>query len=233
MSVTTKPTSKASTILSGRSTDDRGLRDRPRRAGQLALAGLLIAGSAVASAVLINRAGDTQQVLAARSSIAKGHTIARGDLVTKDVAGITDTFNINAAASLVGTTAVVDLVPGQVLTASMVSKTPSPGRGESIVGLNLDPSRVPSAGLDPGDTVAVIAVTGGDVGASSEEIDAPPVLASNARVFDVQGSATEGGGVLVTLVVQDSAAARIAAYSTAQRIAIVETASDPDGDASP
>lgn len=225
MSTTTNPSKKkARTILTGRRANDRGPRSRPRRSGLLAFATLMIAGSALAGAVLFARAGDTAEVLAVGDSVAKGHTITQGDLVAKNVTGIDATFSADESASVVGSTTVVDLVAGQVITGDMVSMTPTPGAGMATVGLNLDPARVPASGLDAGDAVDVIAVPSGENAAgNNDELDAPPVLAAGAQVYDVVGSATEGGGVLVTIVVDDSAAARIAAYSTAARVAVVET----------
>lgn len=220
---------RATTASAGRRTDDRGPRDRPRRGGLLAFAALMIVGSAVAVAVLVSRAGETEEVLAARVGVAEGHTMTRGDLVTKRVAGIADAFEVDDAASLIGSTAVVGVVPGQVITEQMVTESPTPAAGESLVGLSLDPSRAPSAGLQAGDHVMVVAVTGGDNGADPDELQAPPVLATDARVFDTAGDAVEGGGVLVTLVVAEADAARIAAYSTAGRVAIVETSAPSEG----
>lgn len=227
MVLTSSP--RGPTALTGRRTDDRGPRDRPRRGGLLAFAALMIVGSAVAVAVLVNRAGETEEVLAARVGVAEGHTITRGDLVTKRVAGIADAFPVGDAASLIGSTAVVGVVPGQIITEQMVTESPTPGTGESLVGLNLDPSRAPSAGLKAGDHVTVVAVSSGENGANPDELQAPPVLATDARVFDTAGSAVEGGGVLITLVVAEADAARIAAYSTAGRVAIVETAAPAEG----
>lgn len=221
---TNAPKQQPDTILTGRRINDRGLRSRPRRKGLAAFAAFMMLGSGVAVAVMVDRAGDTVEVLAVRESIAKGHTITRGDLVAKDVAGIDETYSVDAAAAVVGSSATVDLVPGQVITRDMVSKTPTPAAGKATVGLNLDPTRVPAAGLKAGDVVDVIAVPAGDNTGGNDELDAPPALASAAQVYDTAGTATEGGGVLVTIIVDKSAAARIAAYSTADRVAIVETA---------
>jgi hypothetical protein len=220
---TTESSRKATTVLSGRRDDIRGLRSRPRRGGLLAFAALMIVGSAVAVAVLVNRAGDTHEVLIARTEIPEGHTIQRDDLATARVSGVEGTYSVEQVNSLVGTTAVVGVVPRQVMTESMVSESPVPGEGESLVGLNLDPSRVPSAGLEPGDNVMVIAAAGGETGANPEELDVPTVLTSGASVFDLAGSATEGEGILITLRVAETDAAKIAAYSVAGRVAVVET----------
>lgn len=226
---TTKLQSRPSTIVTGR-VDALGPRNKPRRAGLLAFACLLIAGSALGGGVLFSRAGDTSDVLAVRDGVAKGHTITRGDLVSKKAAGVDGTYAADAAASVIGETAAVDLVPGQILTQAMVADSPTPGVGEASVGLNLDPANVPSAGLQAGDRVDVIAVPSGqDATTSTDDLDVPTLLAPAALVFEVTGSATEGGGVLVTLIVDKSAASRIAAYSTAHRVAIVETSAGDGG----
>jgi hypothetical protein len=216
---------RPNTILDGRRVNDRGLRDRPRRRGLLALAGLLVAGSGLAGAVLLDRASDTVEVLAVRDGVARGHTLGEGDLVARNVAGIDGVYTVDEAGSVIGSTTVVDLVPGQVLTRDMLTRTPVPAPGDAVVGLHLDPAGVPAAGLDPGDLVAVVAVpAGGNAATDDAALDAPRVLAERAEVFEVAGSAADGGKVLVTVVVADSAAARVAAYSTAGRVAVVETA---------
>jgi hypothetical protein len=212
-------------ILNGRRVNDRGLRERPRRGGLLALAGLLIAGSGLAGAVLFDRASDTVEALAVRDGIAMGHALTEGDLVARSVAGIDGVYTVDEAGSVVGSTATVELVPGQVLTREMLTRAPVPAAGDAVVGLKLDPAGVPAAGLEAGDLVDVIAVpAGGSAATDAAALDAPRVLAERARVYGVAGSPTEGGGVLVTVVVAESSAARVAAYSTAGRVAVVETA---------
>jgi hypothetical protein len=221
---------RPNTILNGRRVNDRGLRDRPRRKGLLGLAGLLVVGSGLAGAVLFDRASGTVEVLAVRDGVARGHILSEGDLVARNVAGIGGVYTVDEAGSVIGSTAVVDLVPGQVLTGAMLTTAPVPAAGDAVVGLDLDPSGVPAAGLNAGDLVSVIAVPGGENAATDDAaLDAPRVLAERARVYEVAGSATEGGGVSVTVVVAESAAARVAAYSTAGRVAVVETAPGSGG----
>ena len=103
----------------------------------------------------------------------------------------------------------------------------------STVGLALDPTRVPSSGLDPGDIVDVIAVPnsetdsetgGGARGAGATTLANPTVLARAATVYAVQGLATDGGKVLLTVVVDIREAGSVAAYSTSNRVAVVEVA---------
>ena len=151
--------------------------------------------------------------------------IDRDDLVSTSVAGLDATIEVGQISTVVGKTASVDLVPGQVLTPAMFTSSPVPAAGESVIGLALDPTRVPGTGLDPGDVVDVVAVPNGqDPQTDSTALDSPELLGTSASVYDVEGSATAGGLVLATLVVDAKDAARIAAYSTQNRVAVVEIA---------
>ena len=200
-------------------------RGRPRSRSLLVLAALLVLGFALATAYLVTRAGDKVSVLSVGTPISKGHMIERADLISVAVSGIDGAVPVEATDDVVGKTAAVDLVKGQVLTEDMVTSTPTPATGQSTVGLALDPTRVPSSGLDTGDVVDVIAVSSSDTGGGGRAILAnPTVLARAATVYAVQGLATDGGKVLLTVVVDTREAGPVAAYSTSDRVAVVEVA---------
>jgi hypothetical protein len=213
----------------GRRMSMPGQPRRSRSWGLVVLAAILVIGTGLAVAAYGLSAGKKVSVLAVGESIAKGQTIERDDLVSVSVSGVASTIPVSDIDKVVGKTAAVDLVEKQVLTDAMVTSTPTPGEGESSIGLSLDPTRVPAAGLKAGDTVSVIAVPGADAsGTGSKEaesaIDSPEVLADNVLVYAVEGETTANGAVFLTLVVPAEDAARIAAYSTAGRVAVVETA---------
>jgi flagella basal body P-ring formation protein FlgA len=174
-------------------------RGRPRSRSLLLLAALLVLGFALATAYLVTRAGDKVSVLSVGTPVTKGHLIERADLVSLSVAGITGAVPVERANQMVGKTATVDLVQGQVLTEDMVTTTPITVTGQSTVGLALDPTRVPSSGLDPGDIVDVIAVPNTEAGSSGEggrratSLDNPSVLARVATVYAAQGLAPTAG----------------------------------------
>ena len=74
------------------------------------------------------------------------------------------------------------------------------------------------------DVIDVIAVPVGDSAASDDdELDAPTVLARTAKVQAVTGERSEGTRWAVSLLVDDADAARVAAYSAAGRVAVVQT----------
>jgi len=213
-------------LLSGARRAATGLQPRRSRSwGLVTLAALLVLGTGLAVAAWGLNAGQKDSVIAIGDPVAKGQLIGREDLVSTSVAGVQGAIPVDQLNSVVGKTAAVDLVQGQILTSTMFTSSPIPAAGKSVIGLALDPARVPGAGLDPGDVVDVIAVPGGD--ATKEDpasLDAPEVLAKGAQVYDVGGKAATGGQVLVTVVVDASDADRVAAYSTQNRVAVVETA---------
>lgn len=213
----------------GRRSATAGPRPRNRSWGLVTLAALLVVGAGLAVAAWGMQVGEKTSALAMGSPVAKGQVIERSDLVSTAVAGVEAAVPVAQIDTVVGQTAAVDLVAGQILTPAMTASGLIPGPGRSTVGLALDPTRVPSAGLGPGDRVDVVAVPGGDGQVDPEAVDAPEVLAAGAEVLDATGDAVGGGQMLLTLVVDEGDAARIAAYSTQNRVAVVEIAAAAGG----
>lgn len=216
-----------SPVFARRGQTDRGLPTRARSRGLITVAALLVVGFALVGATLYANAGQKTGVLAiGATGVAQGHVITRDDLRSVEVAGVRGAIEVDQVDTVVGKTATTGLVPGQILTTAMVTSTPVPGPGKALVGLSLDPGRYPAGGLAPGDQVQVIAVpaAGSDgTAVNSRQLDAPVTLAAAARVYSVQGSAASGGQQLVTVLAEARNAARLAAYSTAGQVALVET----------
>jgi hypothetical protein len=200
------------------------------------LAVLLVAGSGLAVAAWGLHAGQKVAVLAVGRPVAAGHVVTREDLVTVSVAGVAGAVPASETSTVVGKTAVTGLLPGQIVTDVMVTGSVVPGPGEATVGLALGPDRLPGAGLDAGDVVGVIGLPAGQpgetapagkagkagrAGAGGGVVD-PEVLVASAGVYATDGVATPGGDVLVTLIVPADVAARVAAYSAQDRVALVE-----------
>jgi hypothetical protein len=230
MSVTTKPQSRrAGGFLrnSGKGpTRAHGGRTRNRSKSLIVLAALLVLGFGLATAYLVTSAGDKVSVLVMGTEVSKGHVVQREDLVSQSVSGVSNAIPVDQVDDVVGRTATVDLVEGQILTDAMVTSAAVPGEGQAMVGLSLDPTRVPSSGLETGDVVDVIAVMGGDQGGKTNpaDLDAPIVLTTDATVYSAEGLATDGGQLLLTLVIDEADATKVAAYSTSNLVAVVEVA---------
>lgn len=208
-------------------------RERPSR-GRMLIALLLVIGAALAVALVVMKAGGKVEVVAVSQDVAKGEVIERADLSAASVAGVAGAIAVEDVAQVVGKTAAVDLVAGQVILEQQLTSEAVPGDGDSLVGLSLEPARIP-AGLQPGDLVNVIAVPAADststgkAGSSENtELEAPRVLAEAATVYSARGEGTAGGAQLLTVVVKESDAARLAAYSTSNRVAVVEISAQGD-----
>ena len=225
---------RAKQLSSGLLTAERkggttGRRPRNRSWGLVSLSALLVVGMGLAVAAWGLHAGDREEVLALGEPVSKGQIIKRSDLVSASVAGVTGAIPVSDIALVVDKTAAVDLVVGQIVTSQMMTGTAVPAAGQATVGLALDPTRVPAAGLDPGDVVEVVAVPSADgVRSGTASIDQPEILTAEAQVYAVDGAPAAGGQVLLTLVVNAEAAVRIAAYSTQNRVAVIESAPSTD-----
>ncbi|WP_203338627.1 SAF domain-containing protein [Nocardioides limicola] len=190
--------------------------------GRVLAALLLVIATGLAVAVVVMRAGDKVEVIAVAQPVAKGQVITQSDLQARSVAGVEGAIGVGQAREVVGKTAAVDLVPGQLMLPSMITDQVVPGPGEALVGLALDPSRVPAAGLAPGDVVALVATPATANTDAGAELDAPTVLAARAIVYGIDGQALSGGQQLLTVVVTEGEAARVAAFSTANRVAVMK-----------
>ena len=206
----------------------------PRRSwGSVTLAALLVVVTGLAVAAWGLHAGQKVSVVTVRGDVVAGHVIERADLTSTAVAGVSGAIPLSEIDSVVGKTARVSLLAGQVITSAAVVAEPLPGPGEALVGLSLDSSRAPALGLAAGDHVDVVVVPGlqqegatNPDGSEPSALDLPEVLADGAYVLSSQGEPTAGGQLQVTVVVPSDTAARIAAYSTQNRLAVVETAAD-------
>ena len=192
----------------------------PRRYGQWAATVLFLLVAMLAAGWLWQQKSERVEVLVVRSPVAAGEVVDRGDLGTSDVAGVAGAIPVGDVEGVVGKTAAVGLVPGQLLTAGMVTDAPVPAAGERVVGVELDATRVPS-GLAPGATVMVLAVPPSGDPSSSSVLSSPDVLAQRAVVRST--APLDGGNTRLSLVVPRSEANRVAAFGAAGRIAVVQT----------
>jgi hypothetical protein len=197
----------------------------PRRYGQRAAAVLFVLVTVLLAGWLWQHRSDRVEVLAVREAVPAGSVVDRGDLTTLQVAGVSGAFGVGDVDSVVGKTATVGLVAGEVLTPDMVTATAVPGPGQRVVGVEVDATRTPS-GLSPGDVVSVVAVPpSGDAGTRGE-LEAPRTLAASATVRSV--TVVEGSGTRLTLVVPQALAGRLAAFGAAGRVAVIQAPAGGD-----
>ncbi len=230
--MTTQPQARPRVETAPESRPVRDLRStrlptRPRRVGQWAGTVVFVGASVVLAGWLWQQRGDTVDVLVMGEAVAAGQVISEGDLTSASVSGVPGAIPVADLELVVGATASTGLVPGQVLNEGLLAAAPVPATGQRVVGVELDPTRVPW-GITAGDVVSVLAVPpSGDPG-DPEVLTDPPVLAENAQVLRVgRGDA----GTRISLVVPDAEANQVAAFGAAGRVAIVQapSASASDG----
>ena len=107
---------------------------------------------------------------------------------------------------VVGLLAATDLRAGQIITADSVTAERAPAPGEAVVGLSLEPGRLPATTLAPRDEVLVVLGAG-----------APPQQARVVR----SGEADVAGRRTVDVLVDQGDAEELALASVEGRVAIV------------
>ena len=198
---------------------------RARRPGLIALAVLLVAGFALSGAVLVARAGDTTEVLVASHAVPAGHVIESGDVRAARLAGTVRAIAAADLQSVVGSTAAVGLVPGQVLNREMLTTAPVPAEGKSMIGLALKPGQFPADGLTIGDQVLVVLLPGGTGAGGGPAASATGGTARAITVGELYGLRADpstGSDTLVTLIVPLETANRIVEQGAAGRVSLVK-----------
>ncbi|MFD7309226.1 SAF domain-containing protein [Promicromonospora sp. NPDC059942] len=190
-----------------------------RRPALIALGLALVALSVLASLYLATTLGKTYQVLAVNTDIPRGAAITAGDIVTAELpTGPTslDAVSADKFDQVVDKIATADLKPGQLLTSTSFTDELAPPSGQSIVGIALTPSQMPTSQLHAGDSVRVVETpaTGGE-----PPVEAPFAIA--ATVIGVSGDAALGDQTVVDVQVASGNAAALAARAATGRVAIV------------
>ena len=191
----------------------------PRLYGQWAAAVLLVLVSVVAAGWLWQQKSDRSEVLALSREVPAGSEIVAGDLTLVEVAGVEGAVDASRADEVIGSTAVVGLVPGQVLNGAMLTSAPVPAPGERVVGVQVDGTRAPG-GLVSGDRVIVVGVPPTGDASSPAELAEPTVLADMATVQSVE--VIEGAGTRLALRVPNEVADEVASFGAAGRVALVQ-----------
>lgn len=195
---------------------------RARRPGLIAVAVLLIVGFALSGALLVSRAGDTTEVLVASHAVPAGQVIGAGDVAAARLSGSVRAIAAGDLRTVLGSTAAVGLVGGQVLNRDMLTTAAVPAPGKSMVGLALRPGHLPADGLGIGDRVQAIVIPAATDPVAGAPADAAKVL-TTGEVYGMRAD-TGGTDTLVTLVVPAETAARLLAQGAAGRVGLVKVA---------
>jgi hypothetical protein len=200
---------------------------RQRRPVLAAVTLVVIVGLAAIAGYLYEQAGAKTPVVVIARAVPQGHPIERADLTTVAVAGEISAVTAAGMDGIVGSRAEVDLLPGTVLQRSMISDAPLLPASKALVGVAVGPGQMPADGLQPGDTVQVLHLSGTGAagtapGPGPVQTVQEPVELTRADVYSVREDASQAGGALLTLVVPRAVAMDVAAASDAQRVALIQ-----------
>jgi hypothetical protein len=196
----------------------------------LALGGLLVIVCVLACAYGAVRLGDRIQVLAVARPIAAGQVFTAVDL--RQVSAAQDPsvplMSAEQASQVVGRTAVVPLLPGTLLTPSVVGDAAFPPAGKVTASVAVKPGQYPQ-GLAAGATVAVY-VSSADTASGSGEPSSsassvgrgPSPVRLTAAVLGVDLGGDGQGSTVVTLQL-DSADAGWLAAAPAGGVVLMQT----------
>jgi hypothetical protein len=172
---------------------------------------------------LFEKAGSKVAVVVVTSQVAAGHTIDRSDVSTESVAGVTGGWPAADINAVVGRTALMGLVPGQVMLPAMFGTSNALQPGKAQVGMLIKGGGLPADGLVPGDTVEVVQLPPASPVAGQPTT--PQVLVPAAQVFSAHADSAGSDSTLVTVVVPAASAPTVAAAAAAGLVALVKVPS--------
>lgn len=200
---------------------------RGRRRPWLIAAGALLASlGALVVIWLVGAAGQRQEVLVVRQSVAYGSVVTPQDLGIARVSLDPGVRAIPAAdrAQVVGQVAVTQLVPGMLVAPGMVEPTGEPGSGRALVPIALPSDRMPAGGLRAGERILAVAMdglAGGPGGSSADGSEVSPTVRSVPATVVRVGPVDINGVVVVDVTVSSSDGPALAVAAADGQVALV------------
>lgn len=188
-----------------------------RRPALIAAAIALVALGAILAAWAWTSTTSTQEVLAARATIARGAVITSEDIARVRINADPALQPLPASAydDIVGQRAALDIAAGSLLTAAATVTEPLPADGMSVVGVALTAAQAPGLTLRNGDRVRVVLTPGEGADAPT---GSPPF--NEAEVVGVRTDEMTGE-LVVDLLVPRTEAAVLAARVATGNVALV------------
>lgn len=192
-------------------------------------AGLVVTAVCAAVFVVAARGSDDRvSVLAVARPVQAGQLISRADLSEVDLrgAGIPGVVPASEAGQVVGRVAVVPLMPGALLSPAQVGDGGQfPPAGRSLVAVLVKDGAAPS-GLAAGQRVAVVA--GPTQGSGRADAASGPSAGTAGLVVSVKDTGpSSGGGLVVTVLVDASAAAGVAVLADPRLVVLASVEGVP------
>jgi hypothetical protein len=145
------------------------------------------------------RSVDRVAVLAVASGVERGEVIDASDLRIQYVssgdtlAALTE----DQAADVVGGVALVDLLPGTLMTPGLVAESPRLSQDEGVVGIPVEPGGYPAFDLAPGDRVNVVAGGRSALVASVEVVAVQDLAGGERKLVSLRGTQQQANAIAV------------------------------------
>jgi len=181
---------------------------RSRNWSGVLVAVLVIAGGALGSMLLWQRANDREEVLVAAHDLAPGVPIKANDFRTVEVktTGPGRFMSPSAMGEVVGNAPIGPVPAGTLVNARLFSTRNGLRTSETLVGAALELGQIPAAALPPGTKVNVFVLVRGDV---TKVGDKAVGMVGQARVH-ATSPMVQGAKILVSLEVSNDLAPSIA-----------------------
>lgn len=228
MAVKTKPaTTQSSVSVNGNGhrgvTPPAGPRLRKRERAQrglIAAGVVLVLACGLGAGLLFEHQGGKVSVIKMAKGVSAGHEIEASDLTTARIA--TDdipAYAGNHMNEVIGKTAAVGLVPGEILNRAMVTTRPATPSGYVVAGVSLKPGQLPAGGVSAGDQAMVIVLPSQSAGASLGSGSGATVLENSVEV-SASAASSDGTSTVVSLLIPKSDAAQLAQANNAGLVAL-------------
>ena len=203
----------------------RAPRARRRSPAVLALAVALVAAGGLGGAVLYNATGQRSAVLALAHNVPAGQSITSADLVVAHISLDPALQPVGAASldNVVGMRATANLMQGQFLTISDITRSPLVQSGQQVVGLPAKDTQLPAAALQPSNQIMIVATgSGGGSGGSGGGGSVLPAAGTQiAATVVTVGAADNDGTIVVDVAVPASQASQLAVLAASGGFSVV------------
>lgn len=212
----TTPTAPAPSVTPTTAPDPAPLRGR-RRPMLITLGVLLMLVGGLGAWWWASTQSDAVEVLIVSQPVPRGEAITAEDLSTINIteSQTPAAIPVGSSGDVIGQIAASDLPVGTLITPDLYADTVTIEDGQSLVGLSLTPAQVPATPLVAGDTVRIVTTP-----IAQGEIPSEAPATISATVYATSTDATTGAH-LVTVTLESTKAADLAAWAATQRIALI------------
>lgn len=197
-------------------------RERAQR-GLIAAGVVLVLACSLGAGLLYVHEGGKVSVIKVAKAVPAGQTIVAGDLTTAQMSSDDiPAYAGNHMNEVVGKTAAVGLVPGEVLNNAMVTTRPATPSGYVVAGVSLKPGALPAGGVSAGAQVMVIVLQSQSSGSSASGAGSGATILEDSVRVSASAASPDGTSTIVSLLIPKTDAAQLAQANNAGLVALAQ-----------